>query len=139
MDKAAAAEAIRAGGRVKVTVGAGEEDPVLEVYVYDGMVMSTAVAGWSAGACEPVCALGSDYLTDHLLANRELELIEAPPVWTLKDGETVAGVFRQEDGALVVQVEDATGRGPLDIAAGETACREVREFIETNGYGWRKA
>lgn len=139
MDTAAAAEAIRGGGRVKVTIGTGEEDPVLEVYADDGMVMSTAVAGWSAGAVEPVCTLDSNYLTEHLLADRELELIAPAPVWTLEAGEEVAGVFKRDDGALVVQISRNGGRSPLDIAAGETACREVCEFIETNGYGWRKA
>lgn len=73
------AEAVRAGKRVRIVCGPEPEDPTLIVYAQGGMAMSEAVAGWSAGVVEPVCALGSDFLLGYF-HNRELvEVIEAAP------------------------------------------------------------
>lgn len=70
-----AVAAVRAGRTVRVTVGTGGGDPVLEVYAFEGMAMSNAVAGWSAGVVEPVCALGSDFLEDFMCRKVKLELV----------------------------------------------------------------
>jgi hypothetical protein len=69
-----ARRAILSGGRVRLTVGTGHDDPVLVVYADDGMVYSEAVAGWSAGVLEPVCSRDSDFLRTFLTGRHALEL-----------------------------------------------------------------
>lgn len=84
---AQAAAAIRRGEVVKVTVGAGSEDPVLLAWRADGGVMSVAIAGWSGGAREPVCAIESKFLTDDFLAGKlKLEVVERP-AWLTNEEE----------------------------------------------------
>lgn len=78
-----AREALSAGGRLRVVVGTAEDDPTLLVWLQDGMVMSAAVAGWSAGVVEPVCAFESDFLDREYLTGREsVEVI--PPTRGLR-------------------------------------------------------
>ena len=68
----AAREALTRGDWIKVEVGEDADDPVLILTLRDGMVMSEAVAGWSAGVVEPVCALGSDFLRTYLMGRRSV-------------------------------------------------------------------
>ena len=74
-----AAQAIRDGRTVKMTVGESDEDPVLLLTLERGCVMANAIAGWSAGVVEPVCSIESDFLTREYLQNRHaLEVVEGP-------------------------------------------------------------
>lgn len=72
-----AAQAIRDGRTVKMTVGTGAEDPVLLVKREMDTVMSDAIAGWSAGVREPVCAIDSTFLNEYLSNRAALELEES--------------------------------------------------------------
>ena len=74
MDAATAAQAIRAGEKVRMTVGVDQDDPVLIVWRNGAGVMSEAIAGWSAGVCEPVCGIDSDFLMKFLGGSAKLEL-----------------------------------------------------------------
>lgn len=74
-DPNAAAQAIRDGKTIILTVGTNEDDPVLRVWREDGGVMSHAIAGWSAGVTEPVCAIDSPFLLTYL-SNRHTLVIE---------------------------------------------------------------
>lgn len=69
-----AVEHLRAGRHVRVTTGDDPEDPVLAVWLQDGVAMSEARAGWSAGVVEPVCEADSAYLREYLGQERVLEL-----------------------------------------------------------------
>lgn len=70
---AEACEAVRGGQVVRLSVGADLDDPVLLVWVDEGMVMSYAIGGWSAGVVEPVCGKGSTYLeSDYFAGTREM-------------------------------------------------------------------
>lgn len=71
-----AREALLNGDRIRMTVGGGAEDPVLVVYEEDGGIVSRAVAGWSAGVTEAVCAAGSSYLLIYLSFRHKLERVE---------------------------------------------------------------
>jgi hypothetical protein len=77
IDATAAAAALRAGEKIRVTTGDGPNDPVLIAWRDGGIVQSRAVAGWSEGVEEPVCGIESAYLTEHFFAGRALELVEA--------------------------------------------------------------
>lgn len=55
------------GGKIVIVVGTDRDDPTIELSLEDGVVMSRAVAGWSEGVVEPVCALDSDFLRTFLL------------------------------------------------------------------------
>lgn len=70
-----ARDALNAGRRLKVTVGTDPQDPVLLVYLRDGSVMSAAIEGWSAGVVEPVCGIGSDYLTGFLTGRESVRIL----------------------------------------------------------------
>ena len=74
MDAATAAQAIRAGEKVRMTVGVEQDDPVLIVWRDGAGVMSEAIAGWSAGTCDPVCGIDSDFLMKFLEGRAMLEL-----------------------------------------------------------------
>lgn len=79
LDKAEAAAAIRDGKVIRLTVGTAWDDPVLLVWKDKGSVMCEAIAGWSEGVREPVCALDSDYLSDRFLEGVEkLEIVKRP-------------------------------------------------------------
>jgi hypothetical protein len=70
---------VLANGCVRMTVGeGGPEDPVLLVWREDSVIMSAAVAGWSAGVVEPVCAVGSDFLRTYFDDRHALERAERP-------------------------------------------------------------
>lgn len=77
LDPAQAAQAIREGQTVKMTVGPKPEDPVLLLTREDNGVMSEAIAGWSAGVREAVCAIDSTFLAQYLEGREALELSEA--------------------------------------------------------------
>lgn len=70
-----AAQAILDGRTVKMTVGTGEDDPVLLLTREGDGVMARAIAGWSAGVVELVCAIGSPFLVSYL-QDRALEIVE---------------------------------------------------------------
>lgn len=76
MTPAEALAAVRAGERVRVVVGKDVDDPTLIVWADDGTLMSAAVAGWSAGVLEPVCAMDSEYLTTFFDDRERLELAD---------------------------------------------------------------
>lgn len=71
-----AIETLRAGGRLRTTVGFETEDPILELSVFEGEVISTAVGGWAEGVVEPVCALGSEFLRGFLMRKVKIETLE---------------------------------------------------------------
>lgn len=77
MDKPDAIQALHAGKTVILTVGPAPDDPVIKVWIDNGMVMSEAIAGWSAGVVEAVCEAGSDFLDTYYFHERhKLELAE---------------------------------------------------------------
>lgn len=84
MDAVQAAQAIREGKTVRVTVGDGEEDPVLLAWLDDfGGVVSHGMEGWSAGVSELVCAAESDYLEKMFLAGKaDLTVVDRPAFLT---------------------------------------------------------
>jgi hypothetical protein len=61
-----ALDALRAGERLRLTVGPHPDDPVLLVWQDDGVIASEAIGGWSAGVREVVCAAASEYLVGYL-------------------------------------------------------------------------
>lgn len=63
---------------VRMTVGDAPDDPVLLVWRDDRTVMSAAVAGWSAGVVEPVCAVDSDFLRTYFDDRHALVRAERP-------------------------------------------------------------
>lgn len=69
--------ALTAGRKVRIVVGEGAEDPTLVLWLFEGMVLSEAVAGWSAGVVEPVCGLDSDYLDGYVQNRAAVELMPA--------------------------------------------------------------
>lgn len=80
----AAVARITRGKRVRVKVAADPlaglgDAPELIVWRDGGTVMSEAVAGWSAGVIEPVCALNSEYLLGYFTGRARLEPIENEP------------------------------------------------------------
>lgn len=77
MTPAEALDALRANEcAVRLSVGTGEDDPVLILTNEGGCIVATSVAGWSWGVVEPVCAAGSDFLRTHLLGRHELTRVE---------------------------------------------------------------
>lgn len=72
MTTAEAIAALLEGHTVRVHIGTGEDDPVLDLYLgeegstAEGMIISWAVGGWSMGCVEPVCSKSSAYLVEML-------------------------------------------------------------------------
>lgn len=71
-----ARDALAAGRRLRIEVGTDPEDPVLELWLADGCVMSAAVGGWSAGCVEPVCAFESDFLDSYVIGRESVKIID---------------------------------------------------------------
>jgi hypothetical protein len=72
-----ARETLSRGDLVRMVVGESPDDPTLILYLQDGMVISEAIAGWSAGVVEQVCALESDFLATFLLDRHSVEPLSA--------------------------------------------------------------
>lgn len=126
-----AVQTIKAGARVRMTVGEGSEDPVLIIWNDDGCVMSESVAGWSAGVVEPVCGIESNFLLSYLAGKLALDKI------LLKAGEAIVAVWEKPEGGLLVRVRGEGGEWPLDVYPGEDVPVDVAAFVEANGYGWK--
>lgn len=79
-----AAQAVKRGATIKMTVGTDDDDPVLLVWAEDDLVQSYAIEGWSAGAQEAVCDIGSNFLADSYFAGKhelEVTLLRPPSGW----------------------------------------------------------
>lgn len=68
-------EALKDGKRLRMVVGEANEDPTLELWLLDGIVMSAGVAGWSAGVVEPVCEIESGFLDEYVTGRFSVEVI----------------------------------------------------------------
>lgn len=75
IEPAEAVETLRAGGKVRMTVGTQPDDPVLVLWNEDGAVMSESVAGWSAGVEEPVCGIESNFLLTYFEGREKIEAV----------------------------------------------------------------
>lgn len=74
MELAEARELLKAGKRLRIVIGPGEQDPTIVLSLDDGMVMCESVAGWSAGVVEPACSIESDYLASYL--DKPIEVLD---------------------------------------------------------------
>jgi hypothetical protein len=76
MDVKPARMLLERGNRLRIVVGAGEDDPTLVLWLDEGMVMSESIAGWSAGVVEPVCSISSDFLRTYLMNREAIEIMQ---------------------------------------------------------------
>lgn len=61
-----ARERLLAGRPVRVRCSDEPDAAYLDLTVRDGMVISTAVAGWCLGTVEPLCGVNRPYLAESL-------------------------------------------------------------------------
>lgn len=159
MEVERAREALSSGKRIRIVVGAEAEDPTIVLSLDDGMVMSTAVAGWSAGVVEPVCGLESDFLRTYLLDRESIEIVvtgagssrAGDAGWAIPD-EAIPDGWDRIDGQQTAQLPDgrtfAVVKGRRWTRVSEYLSNgqlTARWFVDENSGeareadGWRKA
>lgn len=69
-----ARELLLAGERIRMVVGTAEQDPTLVLWRDENVIVSEAIAGWSADVVEIVCRVDteSEFLLEHLSGRAHL-------------------------------------------------------------------